>query len=244
MILVFFIIYKFNLGAIFSSIDTARNFINSFGIYGPIVLIILIIISVILLMLPTTIFVMVAGFLYGPLIGTTCSVIGILIGSSIVFFMSQKYGRPFVEHHVHKKDLQHFDIMFKKMGTPAFFISRLIPIIPNNVVNMAMGLTKISFKSFFWLSFIGYIPETIVYCMFGEQLLSGHLDHRLLIFVSIALVFFFIYLFRHQLRIFFVKEIKEFEEEIKKEEKILIKDVEKIEEKIKNIEKKALRKKR
>lgn len=242
MVIFFIVMYKFNLPTLFTNMDSAKAFIQSFGILGPLVLSIMIFATVVLFVLPTTVFVMVGGYLYGPVVGTICSVISILLGSIVVFFLSKKFGRPFVERHMHKKDLQHFDIFFKNKGLPAFFISRLIPIIPNNVVNLTVGLTKIPFKAFFWLTLIGYIPETFVYSMFGEQLLSGTLDTKLIVVMAIAFAFFFIYLYRHKLRVVFIKEVREFENIVDKDKKKVVNEIERLEKDIEKIEKAAVRK--
>jgi len=230
MILFFIVLYKFNFNVLLTNADKVKEFIQGFGIFGPIILTILIT------------GVAAGGYLYGPLIGTICSVIGTLVGSMIIFSLSKKYGRPFVEKHVHKKDLEHFDIIFKKRGISAFVMIRLVPLMPNDVVNLAIGLTKISFKAFFWISLLGYIPETIVYTMFGQQLLSGHLDAKLIILMAIAVLFFFVYISRHKLRVLLIKEIREFEGFVGREEKKIVDGIKVLEDDAKNIENAVIKK--
>ena len=242
MILFFIVLYKFNFNVLLTNADKVKEFIQGFGIFGPIILTILITGVAASIVLPSTVLTMTGGYLYGPLIGTICSVIGTLVGSMIIFSLSKKYGRPFVEKHVHKKDLEHFDIIFKKRGISAFVMIRLVPLMPNDVVNLAIGLTKISFKAFFWISLLGYIPETIVYTMFGQQLLSGHLDAKLIILMAIAVLFFFVYISRHKLRVLLIKEIREFEGFVGREEKKIVDGIKVLEDDAKNIENAVIKK--
>src|SRR3989344_4784280 len=44
-----------------------------------------------------------------------------------------------------------------------FFILRLLPIVPYNVLNFVSGVLKINFKDYFFASLFGMIPATFVY---------------------------------------------------------------------------------
>ncbi len=218
-------IHRFNLDIVFTNAEKAREMITSFGFWGPLVLMLLLFLAVILFVFPSVILTVIGGYLYGPFFGTIYSVIGVLAGSIVVFSLSRKYGRSFVERHVHRKDLEHFDVFFKKRGLQAFFISRLIPLIPNDVVNLIAGLTKISRKDFIWITLLGYIPETVLYTMFGKQFFSGILDIKMVLLVLLVWLFFLIYIFRQQLRVLLIKEIRAFEKKLEREEHFLIKDL-------------------
>lgn len=45
---------------------------------------------------------------------------------------------------------------------------RLSPIFPFNLLNYALGLTKISLRSYFLASWIGMIPGTVMYVYIGS----------------------------------------------------------------------------
>ncbi|MFH2028747.1 MAG: TVP38/TMEM64 family protein [Nanoarchaeota archaeon] len=242
ILLIIVLIYKFDLAMIFVDAEKTKAFVQGFGIWGPAVLVLLVCIAVVIFIFPSLVLVVASGYLYGPFVATVCCIIGLMIGSCILFYLSKRYGRKFVENHVHKKDLQHFDIFFKKNGTVALFLSRLTPLMPNDMVNLASGLTDISFRDFFIATFVGYIPETIIYTMLGEQLLTGKVNPGLLFLSAIIIIFFIIYLFRHKLRVFLIKEVREFEETVKKEENIIFKDIKKLEKKMDNVEKRVIKK--
>jgi len=93
--------------------DEIRTFIEGFGIFGPLVFIFFQFLQVIIFFVPGAVFTIAGGYLFGTFVGTVYSIIGTMIGSILVFLVSRKYGRPFVEKIVHRKERQHFDSFFK-----------------------------------------------------------------------------------------------------------------------------------
>lgn len=70
-------------------------------------------------------------------------------------------------------------------GACYLFSLRLVMILPFFVVNLLVGLTPIPLGTFLWVSFVGMLPETILYANAGSQLarvtsLSGVLSVRVL----------------------------------------------------------------
>ena len=79
-------------------------------------------------------------------------------------------------------------------GAFYLFTMRLIPVFPFFVINLVMGLTKMSLFTFYWVSQIGMIAGTVVYMNAGKELaridsLSGILSLRLLLSFAILGVF-------------------------------------------------------
>ena len=53
------------------------------------------------------------------------------------------------------------------------FLTRLSPVFPFNLLNYAYGLTSVSLRDYFFASWVGMIPGTILYVYIGS--LSGDL---------------------------------------------------------------------
>jgi uncharacterized membrane protein YdjX (TVP38/TMEM64 family) len=62
----------------------------------------------------------------------------------------------------------------QREGAAYLFTLRLIPVIPFFVVNLVMGLTELSARTFYWVSQIGMLPATLVYVNAGTQLAAVH----------------------------------------------------------------------
>lgn len=208
------IIYREQLSYILSDPQIVKEFISSFGILGPIILILAQILQVVIFIIPGPVFTIAGGYAYGIVWGTIYSYIGTLLGSILVFYLARRFGRPFVERVVSKKDLQHFDVMYKKKGKISLFITRTMPILfPNDAISFAAGLTKITYKEYILLSAIGYVPNILILTFFGEKISSN--NPWLVIILTVIGMSVLLYLFRHMIKQLVIKEIKQFEKELK-----------------------------
>jgi uncharacterized membrane protein YdjX (TVP38/TMEM64 family) len=62
----------------------------------------------------------------------------------------------------------------EKEGGFYLFTMRLVPVFPFFLINLAMGVTRISLFRYYWISQIGMLPATIVYVNAGKEL--GRID--------------------------------------------------------------------
>jgi|TARA_B100000315_G_C14345190_1_gene481457 uncharacterized membrane protein YdjX (TVP38/TMEM64 family) len=187
------------------------------GIYAPLILITIQFILAIISILPSLLFNIAGGYLFGPFYGTLYSLIGILLGSFVVFLVAKKYGRPFVEKLVDKRELYHFDMFFKKKGILVFIFSDYIGIFPRDTVSLCAGLTKIKKSEFIIISLLGFIPPVIILNYLGSQLSRNIFDFKVVLLGVIIIVLLVLYNFRHKIKGLIVKEIKIFEEKSKKD---------------------------
>lgn len=58
----------------------------------------------------------------------------------------------------------------EREGSFYLFTLRLIPVFPFWLINLAMGLTKMSLVKFYWVSQIGMLPGTMVFVNAGKEL--------------------------------------------------------------------------
>ena len=72
---------------------------------------------------------------------------------------------------------QRFTIAIAKMDTGVahegawyLFSLRLVPVIPFFLINLAMGLTSMPLRTFYWVSQLGMLPGTAVYVNAGTEL--------------------------------------------------------------------------
>ncbi len=78
-------------GGHFDSADTFRQYVESFGLWGPLVLTLIQMLQVILPVLPGFLGCVVGAMLYGPVVGFLVNYIGISAGSIIAYFLARKY---------------------------------------------------------------------------------------------------------------------------------------------------------
>jgi uncharacterized membrane protein YdjX (TVP38/TMEM64 family) len=133
------------------------------------------------------------GGLFGLLAGTVAVSFASTIGATLAFLVSRFLMREWVQSKFGEK-LTTIDNGIEKEGAFYLFTLRLVPIFPFFVINLLMGLTRMRWFTFFWVSQIGMLPGTIVYVNAGKQLseissLSGILSPGVLIsFAALGLL--------------------------------------------------------
>jgi uncharacterized membrane protein YdjX (TVP38/TMEM64 family) len=125
------------------------------------------------------------GALFGLWRGTVIISCASSIGATLACFMARFVLRDWVRKKFGEK-LKTIDEGFEREGAFYLFTLRLIPAFPFFLINLALGLTKMPLRTFYWVSQTGMLPGTIVYVNAGTELakiesLSGILSPRLLI---------------------------------------------------------------
>lgn len=144
-------------------IDEMIIFVDGFGIWGPIVFII-IYVGVTVLFLPGFPLTIMAGAFFGPIYGAIWVSIGSTVGATIAFLIARYSGRQFVVDKLGDTDMYHrIEKGVKKDGWKMVAITRLVPIFPYNGQNFIYGLTEIPLKIYTFVSWICMLPTTIAY---------------------------------------------------------------------------------
>ena len=112
------------------------------------------------------------GMVYGLVWGTVITWIGAMLGAFLAFGLARKFGRPFVERMVTRKDWHIWDNRMAAQGGHLVLISRFIPIIAFNLINYAAGLMRVSWWTFGWATGIGILPMTILMVVVGDHIES------------------------------------------------------------------------
>jgi uncharacterized membrane protein YdjX (TVP38/TMEM64 family) len=109
------------------------------------------------------------GFLFDLWLGVLLVSFASTTGSTLAFLASRYLFRDF--------GYRRFGPWFDRVNRgleqdgPYYLLSlRLMPIVPFFMVNLAMGLTRMPVRQFWWLSQLGMLPATILYVNAGKQL--------------------------------------------------------------------------
>jgi uncharacterized membrane protein YdjX (TVP38/TMEM64 family) len=178
-----------------------RQFVRDQGLWGPIVLIVIFALQVIIVPLPGQLAGLAGGFLYGILIGTGLTVLGTAIGSYAVFWLSRRYGRPFVEHIVDKDDLERYDKKINSSrGVMVLFMMFLLPMFPDDLICYIAGLTKIRMRTLVLISTVGRLPGFLVLSMVGSGVAEQNSLVAIVVFAIAMAASITVYFFREKLQ--------------------------------------------
>ena len=112
---------------------------------------------------------LVAGALFGVVVGTLIVSFASTMGATLAFLSSRYVLRDWVQGKFGER-LRAVDDGLEKDGAFYLFTLRLIPVFPFFVINLLMGLTRIKTGTFFWVSQIGMLPATMVFVNAGTQI--------------------------------------------------------------------------
>jgi len=152
-----------------SDAEQVRAWIEGFGAWGPIAIILLQITQALLAPIPGQALQAVAGYLYGPWLGTLYSVIGMAIGSFMTFMLARLFGRPLVVRLVGQKSMDRLDELVRKGGAPFFFLIWLFPFAPDDLACVAAGLTPMPLGQFMVLMTLGRLLGVFVSVWIGAN---------------------------------------------------------------------------
>jgi len=195
----------------FTSPEFVRDYLISFGHWGYLMYVVLILLSI-PLPIPSTPIILAGGYVYGMIVGTILALIGAIIGGTIAFYLVRFYGKPLLEKLVDKHHIDHFNHIFKKRGSIAALISYAIPLFPSDTINLILGLTRMKYLTFLFLVIIGHIPRYLIVNSLGEDLYAGFTIKTLIMIIA-AIIFVLIAAFRERIKKIIFKELRELEDE-------------------------------
>ncbi|MFW5685447.1 MAG: TVP38/TMEM64 family protein [Spirochaetota bacterium] len=126
------------------------------------------------LFIPGSILTLGAGFVYGVVWGTLYVSIASTIGATAAFLVGRYLARDWVASKVEGSPrFQSIDRAVGDEGWKIVGLTRLSPIFPFNLLNYAYGLTRVKLRDYFFASWIGMFPGTVMYVYIGS--LAGSL---------------------------------------------------------------------
>lgn len=140
--------------------------IRGLGWLGPLLFLLLYTLATVLF-LPTMILTLAGGALFGPFHGTLFNLFGATLGAICAFCLARYFSIDWLRTEKDSK-IHKLLVGIERGGWQFAALVRLFPVIPFNLVNYGLGLTKIKFSHYFLTTFIFLIPTEIVYTYCGH----------------------------------------------------------------------------
>ncbi len=116
-----------------------------------------------------TVLTLAAGALFGFWQGALIVSFASTLGATSAFLLSRLVLRDWVQRRFGER-LASINRGIEKEGAFYLFSLRLIPAFPFFLINLALGLTPMKARTFFWVSQLGMLPGTMAYVNAGTQL--------------------------------------------------------------------------
>ena len=149
-----------------------RDYVRSFGVLAPLVMLGLQILQVFIALIPGEIVESAAGFVLGPWLGTAVCYLGICLASTLIFTLTRRYGVKWVEVFVSREKINELRFLnTEQKRNNLIFLLFFIPGTPKDLLTYFVGLTDIRLRTFLLLSMVARIPSVIT-STFGGHLLG------------------------------------------------------------------------
>ena len=152
-------------------------YIQSWGVWGPLVFILIHLLQIIIAILPGQFVLIAGGYVFGFTGGLLLNLITVIAGSQLAFALARLGGRPLVKRLVPTDALERWDWVAEQHGVLFLISGFLLPVIfPADVMNYVAGLSSMPARKFLFASFLGRLPSLILMTLIGSHGLELSLE--------------------------------------------------------------------
>ena len=205
-----------------------QTWVESAGSAAPLVFIALYAAATVLF-LPGSVITLAAGVLFGPVWGTLWSLTGATLGAALAFLIARYLGGDWIARRAGPR-LSRLNDGVAAEGWRFIAFVRLVPLFPFNLLNYALGLTRIAFLPYVLASALFMLPGALAFTWLGyagREALSGGEGTVRAILIALALVTSMAFLPRwiRKFRAKPMPDVDELKRQLDAGEKVLVLDV-------------------
>lgn len=156
----FAIVYRQHLSA-----DALQAWIEGAGNAAPIIFMLIYIVGTVFF-LPGSVLTLLGGALFGPVMGTLYNLTAATIGAMLSFIIARYIASDWVTRKTGGRMKQLINGVENEGWRFVAFV-RLVPLFPFNLLNYALGLTKIKFMHYSLATYTCMLPGAIAYTYLG-----------------------------------------------------------------------------
>lgn len=147
------------------NVDVLRETIERAGFAAPLLFMLFYAIGAVVF-LPGSALTLAGGAMFGPVWGTLYSLTGATVGAALAFAVARFLAADWVAQKAGGK-LQRLVDGVEQEGWRFVAFTRLVPLFPFNILNYALGLTRISFAQYLIATYVFMLPGTVAYTWLG-----------------------------------------------------------------------------
>lgn len=167
------------------------NWVQQFGIWGPVAIIVGLIVQMFLFVVPTIILMIVSILAYGPWLGSLYALVGITLASITAYAIGWGAGHSFLNKLLGRQTKEKLIRYVDKYGAWLVAIARVNPVLSNDTVSFISGIVHLNFWKFIIATVLATIPLLALISYLGEN--EKRLKNGMLWISGIALVLGIVY---------------------------------------------------
>jgi uncharacterized membrane protein YdjX (TVP38/TMEM64 family) len=168
-----------------------HNWVDQFGWFGPVLIIIAMVVQMFLIVIPSWLLIIVSIIAYGPIWGSLIVMVAIFAASSVGYMIGKYFGPALVQRLIGYKTERKISEFIEHYGLWAIIVMRLNPMFSSDAISLMAGILRMGYWRFIGATLIGVIPLVAVIAALGE--ISSGATNALIYGSVIALVLFIAY---------------------------------------------------
>lgn len=181
-----------------------QNIVNENPVKARLFYVIVQILQVFIALIPGEVVEIAGGLAFGAAEGLILSLIGVAIGSAVIFMLTKTLGIRFVELFVSRDKINELRFIRngKNLEWIVFYVF-LIPGTPKDLLTYVVGLTRMKLLPFLGISLLARVPSVLSSTWGGDAIINGEYTKAIIIFAVaigcslIGLVMYNIFKKRH-----------------------------------------------
>lgn len=148
--------------------EAFRQWVEQFGFWGKLAFVAMVVVQVLVALIPGEPLELAAGYAFGAVEGSILSMVGILLGSWLVFALVRRFGVKMVEVFFSTQEIRRLSFLKSpKKAKIIAFLLMLIPGTPKDFLSYFAGLTPLTTAQ--WLTIVGIarIPSLVTSTVTG-----------------------------------------------------------------------------
>ncbi|HXF58871.1 MAG TPA: VTT domain-containing protein [Candidatus Saccharimonadales bacterium] len=145
--------------------------VRSAGLWGPLLLLGLQIAQILIAPIPGVFVPILAGMLYGPVLGVAIATVGTALGSAAAFAIGRRAGLPLLRRWVGEKHVARAQALMGGKRWLALALIFLLPFTPSDAICFVAGLIGIRTSRFILAVLVGRLPKDAALALAGAGLI-------------------------------------------------------------------------
>lgn len=165
------------------------SFVDSLGWFGPVFLLLVVMLQVFVAVIPGEPVEIIAGLMYGTIGGCLICLVGTTLATVIIYYAVRRLGKNKIGEILGREDNSKYAFLLKAdKVTYIVFALFLIPGTPKDVLTYIVPFTKINPLVYFAIVFFARIPSVITSTMVGAGISGGNLLFSVIMLAATAVI--------------------------------------------------------
>ena len=166
-----------------------REWVDGLGFVGWLVTLGIQLLQIFVAFIPGEPVELMLGYIWGPWLGTFTCLLGIFIGTSVIYLFVKLFGVKFVRRMVGERDLSRYKFLNNRSHAElTVFVLFFIPGTPKDALTYIAPLAPIPTVSYLMITTFARIPSVLTSTVLGDSIASGNYFLAVVVFVITALI--------------------------------------------------------